>query len=68
MADLVAENGGAAGEAGGHEGDEEDQPGNAIQACDVDEGGGFFGHLLLHLHGDVVRESFQAIFTPFSGY
>ena len=66
---MAAEDGGADGEGRGHERDEkdqpgtaadpvgppaeEDQPGDATQARDVDEGGGFLGHLLVHFHGDV---------------
>ena len=84
VADLAAEDGGAKGEGGGSQGNDEHKPsatadpvgspaekeeaGDAPPPGDIEERGGFFGHLLLHLYGDVVRESFQAIFTPFSGY
>ena len=69
VADLAAEDGGADGEGRGQERDEqdqpgaaadpvgppaeEDQPGDAAQARDIDEGGGFLGHLFVHFHGDV---------------
>lgn len=69
VADLAAEDGGAEGEGRRREGDQEDkvsaaadpvgpeaekdQSGEAAEPGYVKERGGFFGCLLVHLHGDV---------------
>ena len=69
VTDLAAEDGGAEGEAGGRQGDQNDNPGatadpggaeaeeekpsDAGKAVDIEEGGGFFGGLFMQFHGDV---------------
>ena len=91
VADLAAEDGGAQGKAGGGEGDEQDkngaaadpvgpqaeenQSGQAAKAGDVKERSGLFGHLLVHLHGDIAPivergldvAGIEAVVGPFAG-
>ena len=88
---MAAKDGGAQGEAGGGERDEEDkngaaadpvgpeaeenQSGQAAKAGDVKERSGLFGHLFVHLHGDVAPivergldvAGIEAVVGPFAG-